>query len=151
MWSTIVPAELVVLRVVGRVARVDGEGEGLTAQLARAERVELAHHRVEDEGGLHFLGPERRSEGKRVPDDDGIHVLDPGGRLRIDDVRVGELGEVQAGDTPERSARLGEGAQIFAQEGRLTGPVRELLVLSARADDGLAHGSAARRRPRAPP
>ena len=94
-----VPADLVVLAVVGVVAGLDGERQRCSADRAGTDPVDPAHHRLRDVGGEHLLRPVGR--GREV-----LLVLEPHRRLGVDDVDVGHLGERQQRRTPLGAAAL---------------------------------------------
>ena len=119
--------KLVQLVVVDQVAGLD---HGL-----RMKRVQRAHHRVEHVPAQRLLRPEGRRERSAAP----VEQLEPGRRLLVDDVRVGQLRE--QGEPLDRLRRRRE---LGAVDERLAARALEHAVAVAVAERRVERGAGRR-------
>ncbi len=120
-----VPADLVVLAVVGVVARLHRQVERGAGDRTEPDRVDGSDHRLGDVRAEHLLRPVRRGEqaqrrvGRVVLVLEAVEVLDPHRRLGVDDVDVADLGEREHSTASPVAPVLCRDAQVGAHQVRL--------------------------------
>ena len=135
------PERLVELLAVGRVAGVDREvhravrAAAVGDRAGRGELVDLADHRLVDLRLERLPGPPGGAEGEVERGRERVDDLDPGRRLLVGELEVGELAEVDERGAGLRRGRRRRVRQFLAHRVGLAGAELEEAVGAGRGRD----------------